>query len=278
MRLSFRLCATAWGLTVSLALAQTPPEKPAFEVATVKPYEGDTSALLVAMKADGARVRYNNITLRDCIRAAYRVRDFQISGPSWIGDARFEITAKLPAGAHLDQIPEMLQALLAERFKLDLRHDTKEQSVYALTVAPGGPKLKTAQPVQVPEQALTTAVGPDGRPRAPMMFQLTPAGVHLFATAVTLASFVELMSRFTERPVVDLTGLSGQYSPDLTFAPETTRGAPGAMLPATQDATPSEPAPSLASAVAQLGLRIEARRMQMDSLVITHVERTPVEN
>ncbi len=67
---------------------------------------------------------YANITLRDCIRGAYRVSDFQIVGPDWMTRSRFEINAKLPQNASTDRIPEMLQALLAERFKLDIRRDT----------------------------------------------------------------------------------------------------------------------------------------------------------
>ena len=98
--------------------------------------------MFIGMSADGAMVKYTNITLRDCIRGAYRVRDFQIFGPDWMTKARFEISAKLPPGASADQIPEMLQALLAERFKLEIRREMKEQNVYALMVGNGGAKLK----------------------------------------------------------------------------------------------------------------------------------------
>src|SRR5437879_4703574 len=134
---------SSWAYFVSfgLAVAQNTTDKPAFEVASVKPSDPNPSSpLWTGMTADPGMVRYTNITVRTCIRAAYGVRDFQIEGPSWLDGARFEITARLPPRASVDQIPEMLQALLVERFKLTLRRDSKEQSVYALMIGQGGPK------------------------------------------------------------------------------------------------------------------------------------------
>jgi uncharacterized protein (TIGR03435 family) len=273
---SFAACACL--ALFGLGLAQQATDKPSFEVASVKPSDPNpTNPMWVGMSADRALVTYTNITLRDCIRAAYRVRDFQIIGPEWITNTRFEITAKLAAGASPDQIPEMLQVLLAERFKLTLRRDTKEQPVYALTVGKDGPKLKPAD--KGIDNQSPTAVGPDGKPRQAMMFRFSPSGVVLTAPSANLASFVELMSRFTERPVVDMTGLEGQYEFNLTFAPETTRGLPTAGL-LGPDGTPasSDPAPSLFGAVQQYGLRLEARKAPLEMLTVTHLEKIPTEN
>jgi uncharacterized protein (TIGR03435 family) len=265
-------------VSFSLALAQQGTNKPAFEVASIKPSDPNPSSpMWIGMSADGGMVHYTNITLKDCIRAAYRVRDFQIQGPNWINDARFEITAKLARGATLDQIPEMLQTLLAERFSLILRRDSKEQSVYALVVGKSAPKLKPAE-TRADGQTLT-AVGPDGKPRPPMMFQFLPSGIHLFARSTSLASFVELISRFTERPVVDLTGIEGQFDLDLTFAPETTRVVPAGNLPGPDSTRSSaEPAPSVFDAVQEYGLKLEARKAPMKLLTVTHIEKTPTEN
>jgi uncharacterized protein (TIGR03435 family) len=100
--------------------------KPAFEVASIKPSDPNPSnRMFTGMKADADMVRYTNITLKDCIPAAYRVRDFQIGGPDWMNSFRFEITAKLPAAASIEQIPEMMQGLLTERFGMVLQHGTK---------------------------------------------------------------------------------------------------------------------------------------------------------
>lgn len=271
-------CFAIWGCLASLtfAFAQHAPDEPRFEVASIKPSDPNPdSPTLVRMSADGAMVRYANITLRDCIRGAYRVRDFQIVGPDWMNKARFEINAKLPAGASVDQIPEMLQALLAERFKLQIRRETKIGNVYALQVANGGAKLK---PTEVkPNDDSPKALGPDGRPRPMMMFMFPPGGeVTLTAPSASMESLVELMSRFTAKPVVDMTGIKGQYEFELFFAAETDEGP---HTPAVDGvATPVVPAPSVLDAVKEYGLRLEARKAPMEMLIVTHLEKAPTEN
>ncbi len=260
-------------LTFGIALAQI-PEKPAFEVATVKPSDPNpTSPLWVGMDADAGRVRYSNITLKDCIRAAYRVRDFQIEGPDWISRDRFEIIAKLPAGAGRDQIPEMMQALLAERFKLELLRGSKDQSVYALTIGKKGASLKPADMGK--SRGSATAVGPDGRPRPAIVFAVKPEGVQLIAPAATLPVFVEVMSRFTGRPVVDMTGLSDPYDITLTFAPEVLHNLPQGALPEAPPGAAPEPAKSVFDAVQEVGLKLERKRAPLELLTVVRAEQHP---
>src|SRR5580704_6137689 len=103
------------------------PSAPAFEVATIRPappiqdiiqqlQSGNTSKL--GMSVDGARVNMGFQSLADLIRIAYRVKAYQVIGPDWISQQRFEIQGKIPEGGSTDKVPEMLQALLADRFKL----------------------------------------------------------------------------------------------------------------------------------------------------------------
>jgi uncharacterized protein (TIGR03435 family) len=159
--------------SVASGFAQQTAGKPAFEVASIKPSDPNPSnRIFVGMKADADRVLYTNITLKDCVRAAYRVRDFQIQGPDWMNSARFDINAKLPAGASVEQIPEMLQNLLTERFGMALQHGTKERSVYALVAGKEGPKLKPA--VASTDNEEQTALGPDGKPRPAIMSKRRP--------------------------------------------------------------------------------------------------------
>jgi uncharacterized protein (TIGR03435 family) len=265
-------------VSCSLGFAGQETDNPSFEVASIKPSDPNPSnPMWIGMSADRALVTYTNITLMDCIRAAYRVRDFQITGPAWINESRFEITAKLAAGTSPDQIPEMMQALLAERFKLTLHREMKEQSVYALIVGKDGPKLKAAE--RRVDDHSPMALGPDGKPRAMMMFRFSPSGVTLTTPSASVASLAGLMSRFTERPVVDLTGLEGQYDFSLTFMPETTHGLnTGALLGPDDTPRSSDPAPSMFEAVRQYGLRLEARKAAIEMFTVTHVERTPLEN
>ena len=259
-------------VAVPIAFSQQPPDELRFEVASIKPSDPNPdNPMFVGMSADGAMVKYTNITLLDCIRGAYRVRDFQIVGPDWITKARFEITAKLPVRSSADQIPEMLQALLTERFKLEIRREMKTENVYALEVGNGGARLKPTE--RKKETNSPQALGPDGKPRPMMMFAFAPGGgVTITAPSASVESLVWLMSRFTARPMVDLTGIKGQYDFRLTFAAETN------VPPVLDGAPPAEPAPSEFDAVKQYGFHLEARKAPIERLIITHLERTPTEN
>jgi uncharacterized protein (TIGR03435 family) len=182
---SFAACACLTSL--ALGFAQQSGDKPAFEVASIKPSDPNPSnRMFIGMKADAGMVRYTNITLKDCIRAAYRLRDFQIEGPDWMNSARFEITAKLPVAASIEQIPAMMQGLLAERFGMVLRHGTKEQSIYALVVGKGGPKLKPA--AASADNQSVTALGVDGKPRQGILIRFPSSGIVIHAPAASLAT------------------------------------------------------------------------------------------
>lgn len=269
-----RCVVCAWSLSLAVAFGQQTAGKISFEVASIRPSDPNPdSPIWVGMTADRGMVYYTNLTLRDCIRAAYRVRDFQIQGPEWMTRERFQITAKLPAGASLEQIPEMMQALLADRFQLSFRRDRKDRPVYVLVVGKAGLKLKPAE--MKPDDQSPTALGPDGKPRPPMMLKLAPSGIELIAPSASLPNFVEQISRFTARPVVDLTGIEGQYQFDLIFAPET---APTGILGLTGTPRFAEPGPSVFDAVRQYGLRMEARKSPIEMLTVTHIEQKPTEN
>src|SRR5947209_1400099 len=173
-------CASCW-----VAVGQQSSEKVAFKVASIKPAKPmPMGQIRIGMRADAGMLRYTNVSLKDCIRVAYRVKDFQVQAPDWTASTRFDIVAKLPAGSSEDQIPEMLQALLAERFKLTSHRDTKEHAIYALVPGKGGPKLKAAEVAAADGAADTSksggydARGPGGNPprggppRGSMMMQV----------------------------------------------------------------------------------------------------------
>ena len=122
--------------------SQTLPARPEFEVASVRPSAPPTDRVNIGMHVDGARVSCTYLSLKDYIRIAHRVKDYQVTGPEWLASERFDIAATLPAGAAREQVPEMLQALLAERFQVKLHRDMKEFPVYSLTLAKGGLRMK----------------------------------------------------------------------------------------------------------------------------------------
>jgi uncharacterized protein (TIGR03435 family) len=260
------------GLVLICCIAGAQQAKnPTFEVASVRmidPNEG----ILVGMSSDPSLVSYRNLTLRDAIRGAYMVRDFQIVAPEWMSTVRFEVNAKMPAGATNEQVPLMFQSLLEERFGLTWRREPKEMQVYSLVVGKDGPKLKEAQ--QMPA-GQTLAMGTDGKPRAMVSFGGNANSVTVFAPSASLLTLVGVTSRFTGRPLVDDTGIKGDYNFTLTFAPEMTTSL---GVPPGNPTGPSDPAPTLSDAVKQYGLRVETKKATVDMFVVTHAEKTATAN
>jgi uncharacterized protein (TIGR03435 family) len=257
--------------------------QPAFEVASIKSAGPQGMEMIaIRMNTDAGMLRYTNVSLKDCIRVAYRVKDFQIEGPDWIGDTRFNITAKLPEGASTDQVPDMLQKLLAERFKLTLHRDTKDHAIYALVADKGGAKLK---PAEVPVgDAGAQQPGRGGRGgRGGMMIMMQDDGTHVKASSATLASLGEMLSRFTDRPIVDMTGIQGQYDFDLAFTPEMIRGMPAMPMrggPSGEGRADgaSDHGGTVFDAVQRYGLKLESRKAPMEMLLVDSAEKTPTEN
>ncbi len=212
-----------WLLAIlsALALAQT---KPAFEVASIKLA---TSNVTAPPSADLRQVRYTGFRLRDIFQDAYRVKRYQISGPDWLETQRYDIVARLPEGATQDQIPEMLQTLLAERFHMKIHTEMRQDRVYALIVAKNGPHLKEAggHPVGMEFH--------DGR---------------IEFTSATLDAFAGVLSGYLDYPVLDMTGIPGRF--DIMLAPE---GGPPNSIPDTNFSS------AIISSMGELGLKLETR-------------------
>jgi uncharacterized protein (TIGR03435 family) len=262
----------------SVALAQTP--KPAFEVASVKPAaeQSGPGGLREAMRAmmrsrsagfipldDPGRMRLTNWPLRDIIASAYRIPVDQVSGPSWMADQYFDIEARIPEGGKA-QVNEMLQALLEERFGLKSHRESKTESGYALVVAKGGPKLSLASPTPEPpsdpeerkqraqEAAMASLKKMQANPRKGSW-----RSMHASITMTELCS--RLMAE-VHSPVVDQTGIDGKY--DIVI--ETSTG------------NPDEPDVTVFDAVAKMGLKLESRKVTVETLVVDQVLKTPVSN
>jgi len=263
--------------------AQLPQSGRSFEVASIRPGASATAEMIaIRMNVDRSMIHYVNVSVRDLIRVAYGVKEFQVNGPEWMRN-RFDIEAKYPDGATRDNVPEMLQSLLRDRFKLQLHRETKEQAVYALVVGKNGPKLKptTLKATDYPDS-------PKRRPGTPVHGDIQmlggPSGMHLTGPAVTLSSLCETLSNFTDKPIVDQTGLQGEYDIDLTFFPENMMlrmaggpGGPGQGPDGGADSR-SEPRVTVFDALQQYGLKLESRRAPLTMLVVDHLEKTPTEN
>jgi uncharacterized protein (TIGR03435 family) len=307
-----------WKISLSLLLAASAvfaqTSAPAFEVASIKPATLPTAAqitsgkLHVGMAIDGARVDIGNLPLAELIRIAYRVKPYQISGPDWMGAERFDVLAKLPEGATPEQVPEMLQALLAERFQLKMHRENKEHAMYALVVGKNGLKLKESAPdadsgggtgnaqVRVSPSGEGKGVLVTGGQNGPARMSMGPGGsLHLELAKATPAMLADMLRRFVDRPVVDMTELKGTYQVALDLSMEDLRnaartaglpvaglaggGEPGRPLGPENAPTASDPSGgSIFNTVQQLGLKLEPRKAPMEVIVIDHLEKTPTEN
>lgn len=310
MMLRMKRITSLFLLLCFLSAAAFTEQKPSFEVASIKPAApSEPGRIRIGMQADGGMLRYTNVTLMDVIRNAYRVKEFQIEGPDWLSSERFDITAKLPDGAEKDKVPEMLQSLLEERFKIAIHTDTKEHAIYALVAGKNGPKLTASQSAPSDERASAGAPGPNappppaagvmaknGGPGAPgpnrqgtMMMMMGPNGMHWKTVGVTLAALADGLSRFCDRPIVDNTGIEGRFDFEMDFMPEAggmrRMGGMGAPPPAhaAGDGAPAadssgEPAQTIYEAVQKYGLKLEPRKAPMPVIIIDHIERMPTEN
>jgi uncharacterized protein (TIGR03435 family) len=324
-----RIFLPAIGIGMMLAAgslrAQTPTDALAFEVASIKPSEPITPALAASgklhlgMKIDAARVDIGNFALMQLICKAYEVKPYQVSGPSWLlTGQKFDIVANLPHGATKEQVPQMLQALLAERFKLAIHRDTKEQAVYAMVIGKGGIKMKETEAAAAPDGSAPDGSGPNGSAPNPAVtgssslsisqtkggavvsdgqgkqqkMTVSPDGkmMRMEASKISMAELAEGLSPISDHPIVDMTGLKGNYQVTLEISMQELMAAAraaGAAIPAAApggadagkpaDAA-SDPGGSLFTAIQALGLKLEPRKSPLAMIVVDHVEKMPTEN
>jgi uncharacterized protein (TIGR03435 family) len=273
---------------------QAPAASPEFEVASVKPSAESANPMANVSRGlhiDGAMVSYDGMPLRWYLRTAYRVKEHQISGPDWINSERFDIVAKLPAGATREQIPDMLLALLVDRFKLTSHRETKDFPVYALTVAKGGLKMKESPLHPTTDEGVgknNVDVNVTGGNRGAVVSLGKGASVsfeaqRLVAKKVTMAYLADSLARFVDRPVVDMTNVTGTYDCTIPYNLDDLRAlilssAPaGTPLPPRQ-AEVGDNGVSLVDSLLALGLKMEPRKAPLDMVVIDHMEKTPTAN
>lgn len=247
----------------------------------------------VGVHLDGSQMTARQLTLKDYVSIAYQMKIYQISGPDWLAE-RFDIAAKLPGEATMDQVPGMLQKLLADRFQMAFHKEKKDFPVYALTVAKGGlkaaPAPKDAQPQtgEAPKPAVnvTGAGGPRGvNINLGNGSSFSLADNKFVARKLTMAQVADTLARFEDRPVVDMTGVSGAYDFELAFTPEDYRAmlirsavAAGVTLPPEALKLMEASGDSLVTALEKVGLKLEPRKAPLDVVVIDRISKTPTEN
>jgi uncharacterized protein (TIGR03435 family) len=281
-------------LAACAAFAQSTAPPLEFEVASIKPSPPITDSAHIGMRVDGAQVYFTSFALRDYVRIAYRVKDYQVEGPDWIASERFDIAAKLPSGTVREQVNDMLQNLLTDRFKLTFHRVKKDFPVYALVASKGGAKLKesdlngmSASDFAKPPDSVAASGSAAGvSVNLGKGSSFTFADNKLQVKRLPTERFCDILARFVDRPIVDMTNLPGIYDYDITVTPEDYRGmlirsaitAGVALQPEAQRLAMSDIGESLASALQALGLRLDARKAPLDVIVVDHADHTPTEN
>ena len=240
---------------------------------------------------DGAQVHYAGFPFREYVARAYRVRVSQVIGPDWMSSERFDLDAKLPDGSTPAQLPDMLQALLIERFALKQHREQKEMPMYALVL--GKPPLRLKESARDPDATqrnealvnVTVSVGAAGTAvDLGHGSSYTLGGGKFDAKRMTAEMLASTLERLCDRPVVNMTGLAGTYDVVFDISPEDSqvigiRAAvnAGVRLP-PQALRLLDTGNPLIVAVEQLGLKLDARKAPVEVLVVDEARRTPVEN
>jgi uncharacterized protein (TIGR03435 family) len=216
-------------------------------------------------------VNLRRISVQDLLIRAYDINRYQISGPEWLSTEYFDVFARTPEGATPEEIPQMLQVLLAERFKLVVHRDSRPTPVYALIVGKEGPKLREVDPNSTPKDLNGGRV-------------LMTTGPHTLGIKgyVTMAELSRYLSSRVDRPVLDFTNIKGTYNIDLSWTPDEPNHLWGGMA-VRVDHTAEGGAGTARTDVFQairdsLGLRLESRLAPVTFLLIDHVEKVPTEN
>jgi uncharacterized protein (TIGR03435 family) len=211
------------------------------------------------MKVDQGRVDIRCATMNMLIGWAYRHPPERIKGPEWMtaGVPRFDVAATIPAGVAAGQVPEMLQSMLAERFRLALRRGTVNGPIYALIVSKSGLTMKKA------------ALGASDEVRR--VENGDPLRPHWEADSITLEKLAALLDEAapTPVPIVDMTDRQGAYQLALEVSLHDLGGPEemeSSVLRAFNDG------------LRKLGLLLERRHGAVPTLIVDRLQKTPTEN
>lgn len=217
---------------------------PQFEAASIKPAAPRTGGLRFG--GGPGRIHYTSVTLREVISRAYQVQTYQVEGPEWLDTRQFDIVATLPQGAPDSQIPAMLQTLVEDRFRLHAHWEDRSVNGYVLrsrTGRGGNNRLKRS----------------DAPGRGGVAFM----GDKLQAVNATMAAFCGLLTNLLGVPVQDETGLEGAYDFHAAVDMENA-GSPGTA--------------SILTAIRDLGLTLDSRKLAMKHLIVDNADRVPTAN
>jgi uncharacterized protein (TIGR03435 family) len=220
-----------------------------YEAATIKPNASGSNGS--STNGSKGQIVFTNATLKRLIERAYEAKPIQVTGPSWLEDVRFDITAKYPPETKQSDRSLMLRTLLEDRFGLVTHPETKELPGYSLLVGKGGLKV---QPAETGDSSMNS--NGDGR------------STTLTVSGVTMPEFADYLTRHLAEFVVDRTGAGGKYAFKMRWASDEQLAAGD-----------PDPAPSLFTALQEvLGLKLQPQKVPVKMVVVDKVERAPTEN
>lgn len=241
-----RVCTAAAGaITAAVFLAGTLNQaaQPVFDVASIRPSQiaraGGEGSRREHVALSPTSLTLVNVSLSYCLQWAYNVKFYQVAGPDWIVQQRYDVIAKTEQSAGKEQLRTMLQALLADRFRLRLHRETRIEPVYALVARKGAAKLQQSKSGQDAGTTITNGS---------FVFQ-----------HVTMSDFAERLSDFSaiDRPVLDNTGIEGVYDITLNSAARAVLDDPWSIFTAVED----------------VGLKLVPRKRPVEVLVIDRAEK-----
>jgi uncharacterized protein (TIGR03435 family) len=318
--------AISAAFAVGVMLAQAPA---VFEVASIRPADAPTPETMrsgqfhMGAKIEGTHLDFGYTSLSDLLPYAFRAKQYEVVRPDWTRDSRWNILANLPAGTGKAEAPDMMRALLAERFKMTTHREKREQNVYQLVVAAGGVKMETSDPSTFQHwDGSFPGFGFGGLLRGDTVItgrilDQPNCGQRWEYVPLPMAWFVDSLTMFLDRPVLDETGLKGDYKVVLDINAETMQamnqnmmrglalpgggggGRGGGKQGPDGGAPPPPPPPPpgqglmqcmqalgdsegstgmLFKAVQKLGLELKQAKAPVDTIIVDHLEKMPTEN
>lgn len=269
-------------LVCLFAAVSAQAQEPAFEVASVRPTKSTLPGGLTDLRAGGAFVA-ENVTLLGLISTAYSLDMYRIfGGPDWIRTARFDVQARSAASVAPDETRRMLRSMLAQRFKVSVRMESREMPIYVLTMNRSdgrpGAGMRPADPAACVDRGPQPGRVPAGE--LPSCGRLPQGPGRLSGRSAPISLLLTQLSSITGRVVRDRSGLAGVFDIDVEWG--LTEQQVAALAPLTPPgATPpvfDPDKPTLFTALQeQLGLRLDATDGPVDVIVVDSAE-LPTEN
>jgi uncharacterized protein (TIGR03435 family) len=280
MSLRFVQTTASTALFLSSLAAAPPLRAQTFEVASIKQNNSPSTTMKFPFPS-GGRFTGTNLSLKTLISFAYSVQGFGIAGaPAWLNSDRYDVNAQAAdTNVGTEQYRRMLQALLADRFKLQAHHESREAPIYAILPARNGSRLHEAREGSCVDGNLPRAAPQPGHEVPIVCGSFFTGPASLDVRKMSMSQIAGTLSILFGRPVVDKTGFTGTYDFHIEFSPEGVGLVPGRGAGFDVASAPDDTRPNIFTVLQQqLGLKLESQRAPEDVLIIDHLERVPREN